>query len=175
MGVLTTSAACVAVASLLGYFALQITLLVHSIQALIGKDGLCTVNSFRWVWFICISSAVFCYNTFIQAKQHKDGQMTMASVVLTVVLTTICSLGFAIGTQLQYLDGCPAGTEAHLTMTIFMWGNYGVCVAVALVAVLVGLVDKCDKAPSGGSDMPVVVPGATPYRADAAAPVPPEV
>ena len=140
MGVFDSSAAVIAVACVPAYLALQIMLLVRSIQAIVSKDGLCTDGSFRWIWFICVSSALFAYG-LIQNRDRKT--MDLATAMATVVIMFVSSLGFALGTQFQYLDGCPAGHYAHLTMTIYMWGNYAVCMATMLVAGLLGLHALC--------------------------------
>ena len=138
MSFLENSAAFTLVVSVCGYVALQIMLLVRSIQAIVGKDGLCTDASFRWVWFICISSALYA-NSLIQNRARILSVKSVEEGVLVLVITVICCLSFALATQFQYLDGCPAGQYAHLTMKIYMWGNYAVVAAIVLVTSLLRL------------------------------------
>ena len=121
----------IGVCALFSYTALQILLLVRSIQAIIGKDGLCTDSSFRWVWFICVTSAMCVFR-----KPDKDSIKKPSEAGCLVVILLLMSLGFAVGTQLQYLDGCPDGTSAHLVMYIYMWGNYAVAATITLVTLL---------------------------------------
>lgn len=125
--------ACVSIPS---YAALQILLLVRSIQAIVGKDGLCSDASFRWVWFICIASALS-VNSMIQNRDRVgDGLQSVQEFAGLLAIMVLASLGFALGTQLQYLDGCPSGHYAYDTMYIYMWGNYAVVASVMLIAAL---------------------------------------
>ena len=115
----------------LGYMGFMLTTLVYSIQAIAhDSDSTCTVSSFKWIYWICVSSALFAYGTFLGATQKREGKATIARYGVQLFLIWLMSLGMAIGTQVQYLDGCD--NKAHTTMAIYMWGNYAVALCIPL-------------------------------------------
>lgn len=125
---LTTCSVTLACAGWLGVVAFEIMVFVRSIQALVESDGLCSTASWRWVWWICIHSGLFCFwllnnNRF---QSNKDVQLAILPLIF------LMRVSFALATQLQYLDGCPEGGYAHLAMYIYMWGNYGIAAMVPL-------------------------------------------
>lgn len=129
----------ISVCAIPSYVALQIILLVRSIQAISGKDGLCTDSSFRWVWFICVTSGMSAFSMLQNSKSANDSIKKPSEAAVFITILALMTLGFAVGTQLQYLDGCPDGTSAYLTMYIYMWGNYAIAATITLVTLLFGL------------------------------------
>ena len=117
-----------------GYVAWQILVLVHSIGAIHGDGGanVCTDASFKWLWWICISSALFSLDLLIKVKGqgNKSSLSNVGEFVAYFAMLFILALGFGIGTQYQYLDGCVG--KGHDAMVIYMWGNYAVASWIAL-------------------------------------------
>lgn len=125
---LTTCSVTFAGVGVLGVVAFEIMVFVRSIQALVESDGLCSTASWRWVWWICIHSGLFCFG-LINNNRSDDSKNAQLAIL---PLMFLMSISFALATQLQYLDGCPEGGYAHLAMYIYMWGNYGIAAMVPL-------------------------------------------
>ena len=122
------AAACL---SCLGYMGWMLTCLIYGIQALTDHGAShCSTGSFKWLWFIVVSSALFAWDTFWKSRNTKSFK-SEAEFAYFIVLSWVFALSFAIATQYQYLDGC--GGKAHDTMFIYMWGNYAVVAYITLV------------------------------------------
>ena len=126
-----------ALGGVLGYMGFMLTTLVYSIQAIVhDSESTCTVSSFKWIYWICVSSALFAYGTFLEASKKRE-KATVERYGVQLFLIWLMSLGMAIGTQVQYLDGCD--NKAHTTMFIYMCGNYAVAMCIPLCMVCFGL------------------------------------
>jgi len=121
------AAACL---SCLGYTGWRLTCLIYGIQALTDHGAShCSTGSFKWLWFIVVSSALFAWDTFLKSTNTTSFN-SEAEFAYYIVLSWVFALSFAIATQYQYLDGC--GGKAHETMFIYMWGNYVVAAGITL-------------------------------------------
>ena len=131
----------------LGYVVMYVLVLIRSIQGLTDSgESNCTDSSFKWLWWICISSAFFVAQELyllLHNPPHYD-------VVDHCTVVWAMSLGFGIATQSEFLDGC--GGKAYTTMYIYMWGNYAVTGGLTLYGVLSVLRDTlCPGVASGPS------------------------
>ena len=131
----------------LGYVALYGIVLVRSIQALSDSgESNCTEASFKWLWWICVSSAFFVVQELYLLLRNPPNH----DVIDHCVVVWAMSLGVGIATQSEFLDGC--GGKAHTAMYIYMWGNYTVAAVLALCGVISILCDTlCPSGPSGPS------------------------
>lgn len=120
-------------ATVLGYTAWMVLCLIYGIQAMMdhGQSN-CTNASFKWLWFIVISSALFAWNTFLQAKKGTDFK-SFEEFATFIGLKWVLSLSFAVATQYQYIDGCSG--KGHHVMFVYMWGNYAMATCIAMCGV----------------------------------------
>lgn len=119
-----------AVAGSLGYIAWMVLMMVYSIQAMLHHgESCCTHDAFKWLWWICISSGLFALSMLEQRKKLADFK-SVEEFAVYLGLLWLLSLGFAIGTQCQYLSGCSG--DAHHAMFVYMWGNYAVAACITL-------------------------------------------
>lgn len=151
MNVATGCGSFFAFAALFGYVASQITTLVYSAQAIANKgESTCTESAFKWVVWILISSVLFTYNLLNKANaQKRDAPVKFEDVVATVVVQFMCSLGFALGTQFEYLDECDG--QAHHAMLIYMWSNYAMCICIIACCACCAISSCCEKSAADAS------------------------
>lgn len=127
----------------LGYIAWMVLCLVYGIQALTDhSSSKCTDASFKWLWFIVVSAALFAWNTFVQAKQSTT-RIVVAEFAAYIVMLWTLAISFALATQFQYIDGCSG--KAHHVMFIYMCGNYAVAAGISLCGVCFTMDDVVTK------------------------------
>ena len=126
----------------LGYYAFMLINLVGSIKALANKgDSTCTTGAFKWIWWICCSSVLFMIGMLQEQKKYAECEK-VADVGVVLFVYFACSLGFALGTQFEYLDGCDG--PAHTVMFVYMWGHYAVAALIALVSSCFAIGAMCE-------------------------------
>ena len=168
MGLASNFAICAVVPVAFGYIAFMIVNLVGSIKVLVHKgDSTCTSSSFKWIWWICISSALFAWDLLQRnaAKKEKSSSVDlMKDMSMMAFVYVACSLGFALGTQIDYLDGCNG--PAHQVMFIYMCGHYTVALGIVLIASLLVLDNTCSAKPQTPEHLSVVASPPTGTRTD---------
>lgn len=134
-----------ATAGSLGYMAWMILTLVYAIQALVDHSSSnCTHASFEWLWWIAISSGLFAISMLQQTKKFSDFD-SIKEFAAYIGLLWLFSLGFAIGTQYEYIDGCVG--KAHNVMFVYMWGNYAVAMCLTVCS-LCFIAEECFTKPT---------------------------
>ena len=116
-------------------------------------DGSCSEGAFKWCWFIVISSSLFLWTYGKVILGLQSGDVEHPEVV--AIIQFILSLGFAVGTHVDYQGKCvlithnathnvttiteDADTNGNETLYIFMWLHIGQCCWIFLLGLLVYL------------------------------------
>lgn len=127
---------------ILAYIALQLCVLVYSIEALVGGSAQCETNdAFNWIKFICVFSAIYCIGL---ASKGKEGSVVPDLKDVPMAITVHVAWGFAFGmaTMLKFHDECSG--DARDALAVYGYGSLATSGTILVTCFAAWVVDFTD-------------------------------